>query len=91
MVGQVVVVFDGFKGGGFTEEAEVMNWNGGGEEGLEGCTLVLSWEVKREGGGEGRVYRRPFLDRNAGWERGRWSRVRFWWWCIRILDGSCSV
>lgn len=36
MVGQVVVVFDGLEGGGFAVEAEVVDGDGGREEGLEG-------------------------------------------------------
>ena len=36
MVGEVVVVFYGFESRGLAEEAEVMDWDGGGEEGLYG-------------------------------------------------------
>lgn len=35
-VRQLVVVFDGGEGGGLAEEAEVVDWDGGWEEGLEG-------------------------------------------------------
>lgn len=36
MVGEVVVVFDGLEGCGFTEETEVVDWDGVGEEILNG-------------------------------------------------------
>jgi len=36
VVGEVVVVFYGFESRGLAEEAEVVDWNGGGEEGLYG-------------------------------------------------------
>ena len=36
MVGEVVVVFYGFESRGLAEEAEVMDWDGEGEEGLYG-------------------------------------------------------
>lgn len=35
VVGEVVVVFDGLEGGAFAEEAEVVDWDGGGEEGVD--------------------------------------------------------
>lgn len=35
MVGEVVVVLDGLEGGGFAEEAEVVDGGWGGEESLE--------------------------------------------------------
>lgn len=34
MVGEIVVVFDGLEGRGFAVEAQVVDWDGGGEEGL---------------------------------------------------------
>ena len=60
MIGEIVVVFDWFKGRGLAEETEVVDWNGGGEEGLYCCGwLVGGMEEKRwmtrgksqEGGG----------------------------------------
>jgi hypothetical protein len=36
VVREVVVVFYGFESRGLAEEAEVVDWNGGGEEGLYG-------------------------------------------------------
>ena len=36
MEGEVVVVFDWLEGGGFAVEAEVVDGDGGGEEGFEG-------------------------------------------------------
>lgn len=41
MVGEVVVVFDWFEGCGFAVEAEVVDWDGGWEEGLEGWILFV--------------------------------------------------
>lgn len=32
VVGEVVVVFDGLEGGAFAEKAEVVDWDGGGED-----------------------------------------------------------
>lgn len=47
MLGEVVVVLDGLEGGGLAVQAEVVDGNGGGEEGLDRC-------LERErGGGEG--------------------------------------
>lgn len=43
MVGQVVVVLDGLEGGGFAEESEVVDGDGGGEEGFYGCSGGLVW------------------------------------------------
>jgi hypothetical protein len=34
VVGQVIVVFNGLEGRGFAEETEVVDGDGGGEEGL---------------------------------------------------------
>lgn len=42
VVGEVVVVFDGLEGGAFAEEAEVVNWDGGGEEGVNCCAMLAS-------------------------------------------------
>lgn len=40
VVGEVVVVFDRGEGGGLAEESEVVDWDGGGEDGLD-CWEVL--------------------------------------------------
>ena len=53
MIGEIVVVFDWLKGGGFAEEAEVVNWDGVGEQGFNGwvkglvrqdSSLVWGWK-----------------------------------------------
>lgn len=50
MVGEVVVVFDGLQGGAFAEEAEVVDWDGGGEEGVDCFAMLVSiWTCKYEG------------------------------------------
>ena len=36
MIGEVVVIFDWLEGGRFAEEAEVVDWDGFGEEGFNG-------------------------------------------------------
>jgi hypothetical protein len=58
VVGEIVVVFDWFKGRGLAEETEVVDWDGGGEEGLY-CWgwLVGGMEDSNGGRGEGRARR----------------------------------
>lgn len=60
MVGEVVVVFDWLEGRGFAVEAEVVDWDGFGEERLEGymrgCVSWVGWskwsvQVGSEGSG----------------------------------------
>jgi hypothetical protein len=43
VVRQVVVVFHWGEGGGLAEEAEVVGWDGGGEDGFECCKAMLVW------------------------------------------------
>lgn len=43
MEGEIVVVFYGLEGDFLAEEAEVVDWNGGGEEGVECCWFGVSW------------------------------------------------
>lgn len=46
MIRQVVVVLDGGQGDGVAEEAEVVYWDGLGEDGLDCCFIVfdvVSW------------------------------------------------
>ena len=41
VVREIVVVFDGLEGGAFAEEAEVVDWDWGGEEGGECCAMLV--------------------------------------------------
>lgn len=41
-VGEIVVVFDGLEGGAFAEEAKVVDWDRGGEEGVYRCDYYIS-------------------------------------------------
>jgi len=41
VVGEIVVVFDGLESGAFAEEAEVVDWDWGGEEGGECCAMLV--------------------------------------------------
>lgn len=40
VVGKVVIVFDWLEGGAFAKEAEVVNWDGFGEERVDCCSIL---------------------------------------------------
>ena len=57
MIGEIVVVFNWFKGCGLAEEAKVVDWDWGGEEGLYCCGWLVGGMEDREEQGEGEEYR----------------------------------
>lgn len=65
MVGQIVVVFDRLQGGGFAEETEVVDGDGGRKKGLESWEGSINKEV-RNGEGRRATYRRPCRARSGG-------------------------
>jgi hypothetical protein len=90
VVGEVVVVFDGLEGRGLAEEAEVVDWDGSGEEGLKSCVTLGQTSRGRESCG-GDTHHPAFQVRISELAPRRWRTVLLWLLCIHSRLEICPV